>query len=488
MDITFGIWALAVPTLLGRALVNGDGDVARHITMGEHILQHGLIRYDVFSYTRLGDPYFAKEWLSQIWYALFHRLGGVAGVAIGAALVVAATYALGVLFMRRRGVDPLLAFLTGLAAALLGSAHWLARPHLFTLAGVALLMFLIEDGGRRRPWLFAPLFLLWANLHPGFVIGFAILVVCLVGQVLEAAITSNREERSSRLADARYYALGLGIAFLASLANPRGIMLHHYIQADFANPYLTSRTDEWLSPNFHMFHGKLLLAVICAMVLVRATSVRRPPVRRLLLMLFLLASALFARRNIPLFGLVVLPLLAIELDSAWRGLGLRGFNHVRRLFQRIEAVGVPGRWVTVFLVPMLLLLLRQGQIFGVQAVPGDFDEQAFPVRAVDWAKRVGLNGRIFHESTWGGYILYEWPDQKIFIDGMTDFFGEDLTRDYLTIRGVRRGWDRKLEEFDIDLALIGAKSALAYVLERDGWRRLYADATAVILQRNEPID
>ena len=37
------------------------------------------------------------------------------------------------------------------------------------------------------------------------------------------------------------------------------------------------------------------------------------------------------------------------------------------------------------------------------------------------ARAEKLQGRIFHDFIWGGYLLYAWPEQKVFIDGGTDF-------------------------------------------------------------------
>lgn len=482
VDLTFAIWAIAVPVVFGSSLVNTDGDMARHLVVGEHLLRNGWIVNDVFSLTRSGEPFLAHAWLSQVLYASFHELGGIAGVAIGAGLIIAAAYALVVLFLRRRGVDPCLAYLIGMAAAVIGAPHWVARPHLFTLIGAALLLFLVEGPiGRRRLWWFAPLFLVWTNLHAGFIIGFAILTAYLGGDLLEAWTAADRTERREWLARAKYHAAGLGIAVAASMVNPHGILLHFDIQSSFINPYLGG---EWLSPNFHRLQGQLFLFVIAGVVALLALGRRRLPMPRLFLLLLMLGSALFAQRNISLFGLLVFPVLALEYDSEWRHLNVRGLNRARRVLREAEAVAAPGRWFGVFAALLLLLALNGGRIAGVQAVTDRFDEDVFPVEAVSWAKQTGLDGHVYHDFIWGGYILYAWPGQKVFIDWATDFLGDDLAKDYLTIRNVRPGWDNKLRDYDIAFALIPTESALAYALEREGWRKLYVDHTAVILARD----
>lgn len=351
VDLTFAIWAITVPVFFGRRLINGDGDMAHHVAMGDHLLRNGWIDSDLFSFTMAGERLVSYEWLAQLTYASFHRLGGIAGVAIGAGLVIAAAYALIVLFMRRRGVDPLLAYLVGITVAVLGSASWLARPLLFTLVGCALLLFLVEPPLMkwRRVWGFAPLFAVWANVHPGFVAGLAILAVYAAGDVVEAWRGMDRAEWLHR---ARYHAAGLGIAFAASLVNPFGIGLHGAVLTMLGNTYLMDRTAEFMSPSFHAAHGKMFLIVIAAMFAVLSHARRRLSYPRLLLLLFMLASALFAQRNIPLFGVLVLPVLTLEYDGDWRRRSVRGLNHVRRVFQEGEAVAVPGRLFGVFVLLM----------------------------------------------------------------------------------------------------------------------------------------
>src|ERR687898_1759640 len=111
--LVFVLLAVLVPILLQKAMLNSDGDLARHLRHGRYMLEHGeLIHADPFSFTRSGDPFVAFEYGSQVLYALAERAGGLPAVAILAGLVIALTYALLAQFLLRRRVDPLLAVLT----------------------------------------------------------------------------------------------------------------------------------------------------------------------------------------------------------------------------------------------------------------------------------------------------------------------------------------------------------------------------------------
>src|SRR5579864_9278979 len=67
-----------------------DGDVSWHIASGQWILHHRTIPIaDPFSFTALGHPWIAMEWLADVAYGAVFVLGGYAGVAavVAAALV-----------------------------------------------------------------------------------------------------------------------------------------------------------------------------------------------------------------------------------------------------------------------------------------------------------------------------------------------------------------------------------------------------------------
>ncbi len=120
-----------------------------------------------------------------------------------------------------------------------------------------------------------------------------------------------------------------------------------------------------------------------------------------------------------------------------------------------------------------------------RALPDDVQHESFPVRAVRARRAAGLAGRLFNEFTWGGYILYAWPEQRVFIDGQTDFYGDSVTKEYAAMRRLEPGWRAKLAAWKIDLALLPTRYQLADALAHEpGWRPVYCDSTAVLFVRD----
>ncbi|MGH7499550.1 MAG: hypothetical protein ACREL3_11950, partial [Gemmatimonadales bacterium] len=226
-DLVFVCLALAVPLALSQQLLNSDGDLGRHIRVGDYILSHGLLHQDIFSFTKLGEPFVGYEWLSEALAALAYRHGGLPLVAVGCGLLIGATYWVIARLLLREGVDPFLSYLTAIVAAIVGSVHWLARPHLFTLLGVALVISLLEraresDGKGSPAWAFIPLFAVWANLHGGFLFGLIVIGTYLAGDIAEVVTGGDRTRWLTR---ARQDAVALAASAFGTLLTPYGIHL-----------------------------------------------------------------------------------------------------------------------------------------------------------------------------------------------------------------------------------------------------------------------
>jgi hypothetical protein len=479
-DIIFVIWAVVVPVGFGYRLLNSDGDLARHLRLGELMLdRHALLRQDVFSFTKAGQPFLPFEYGSELAYASAYRLAGLAGVAVLAGLVLALTYALLARFLVRRGCDPLLAYLTSMAAAVLSAAHWLARPHLFTLLLVVVLLELLQHTTRRALLAYVPLFVLWANLHGGFAFGCILIAVYAIGEALEALMEADRKHW---LARARHHAAALALALASSLINPFGFRLLAHVFGFFGNNAILRQTQEFMSPDFHTINGKIFLIALLTVIAALAWCRRRPAAPALLVVLLTIAFSLLSQRNIELFAVAGLPLVALHLDPEWRALPV--LRRAKKVFEQEHAGRYAGAGAAVVALLLVAVAFAGGTVAGLAIVPDRFAERAFPVEAVAKARSAGLQGRVFNNFIWGGYLLHEWPEQRVFIDGGTDHYGEELFKEYLQVWNLEPGWRDVLKRWDIGLVLVPPDSRLADELAQDQqWHPWYCDSVAVILQK-----
>ena len=477
-------------TLFLRAgsLFAGDGDPGRHIRVGTYILETRSIPHvDLFSHTKLGEPFIPFEWLSEVIFAGFHMLGGLAGVAVLTAILFAATVGLVYLTMVRAGAPTLLAFVFAFASLVLQAVHLHPRPHMFTTLLVAVFSFLLlearRDGQMKRLLLLPPLMMIWANLHGGFLVGFILLFMFGI----DAGLVWWRDQEARSARHAGWIAGVAGLCLVASLITPASWDLWPHATGYLREEWLVDFTQEYMSPDFHNHLLKFFLAALVLGTGVLAMLRSRVDLLGLATWILFSAFALHSGRNIPLFGVVALPWLAgwtanLADQDARPGSALTRFMGWARQLALTESV-IPG-WPAVSLgVVVLTIVALQPDRREVYR----FSSDVFPVAAVEALLESDFQppGPVYNEFGWGGYLLYRaWPEIPVFIDGQTDFYGEQLTREYVAIRALQTNWEQLLAKHMVTWALIPPEAPLAQGLElHPDWRLLYSDSTAVAFVR-----
>ena len=113
-----------------------------------------------------------------------------------------------------------------------------------------------------------------------------------------------------------------------------------------------------------------------------------------------------------------------------------------------------------------------------------FDAKRFPVQAGDAMENAGLPPTIFIPDYWGGYLIYRfYPRMRVVVDDRHDLYGEVFLRKYLATIHFIPGWNRLLEEKNVQWALLPENSSLANGLKQAGWTVHYEDSTAVLLKK-----
>ena len=471
-----------IPLLVHGRVLNADGDLPRHLVVGEHILQHGPRFADVFSFTRAGEPFLAYEWLSQVIFHLVHRAGGLPAVAVFAGLLVASAVALVVVYvLRRPGGDPWLAFMTGTLSAILMGPHLIARPHLFTFVALPTLL-LILDHERPRPLGVGLLFAVWANLHPGFLYGLAILGVILCGRMIEEALAGDLD-RATWL---RYAGLG-GLAVGASFLNPFGWSLHLHAIEHATNTELLVWVNEFEPLALASLYGFLIVVVSLAVTVGVWKQRERVPFDALAAFVVGVLATFATQRNGPLLAVAGWPMIARALSPVVTRLPDSFAGAMRREFKRSH--GASSRVSAGALLILAFVVLAGGSLGGLTIIPDDFSEEEFPTVAVERAREAMLTGRLLSEYTWGGYVLYAWPGQRIFVDSMADFFGLELLQHYSMMRDAGPQWREVLRRHDISLVLLSREAPLTERLRTEaGWRLWHEDPTAVLFVREAAME
>ena len=472
-------------------LVSADGDPCLHWRTGNWMIEHrAVIHADQFSHTRLGAPLVSKEWLSEVLFAAAGNALGWNGVVLLSAALIATTLWLLFRQLLAEDNDLLLSTALVLAAAFACSLHWLARPHLVThlLATVFAwrlrAFYLGRESAQRLVVTLVPLMALWANLHGAFATGFVLIGVYCLG----AAFERNRS-------NARTLVLLAVACLLASLLNPNGWKLHAQILNFLHTPELSSLANEFRSPNFHSgsTHGFLIeLLILGAMLLIARPRLRATEILLIAAWGYL---ALHSVRNVPIFALVITPVLAAYLDKFLREPHEGAWSHLyRKVSADITGLNHAARGhvpVAIVVAALIVVIGKPGWLGISPVLSTELLPDRFPVAAVKsfLTKRhtnLVLHGEMFNDYGWGGYLMLTLPERRVFIDGRNDFYGRDLVEEFNAVDEVKPQWEQVLAKYNVGWTLLPPKHPLNSLLTlQAGWKRVYTDDVAVIYSREQ---
>jgi hypothetical protein len=466
--------------LSGRKMLGLDGDIGRHLILGEYILSNLRIPTDnILSFTLAGLPRPPYEWLAQILFALANRLLQIDGVITLAAAVVAFTFYL--VFKRSNKLSglPLISLLLTAFGAITASVHWLPRPHIWTFLFFAIWiekLDLLERNEREKIWTLPILMLLWVNFHGGFIFGFVAWFIYLVGNLLELTLKFDLSRRNVVIK-----LLIVGVAsFAVTAISPSGSAIWSPV-INASSKFILANTLETQSPNFYLPQfWPFLLLVGCGLVL-PGLGGRRLPASQL----FLLAGTAFLgfwmARNIPLFAIAAPPILAIAAQPLAEQ--IRPLARIELNFRTVNNIARGTFWPIIMIVGALTFLYYHDFQTGSRIYK--FPDNQLPVKAADWLIAHPINGKMFNDINWGGYLLFRlWPEQKVFIDSQSDFYGEELTREYASSISANPFWVEVFRKYEIKWVIIPLDSALSKELTKNSeWKTLYQDKNTIIFSR-----
>lgn len=465
----------------------GDGDTGWHIRTGQYILEHHRVpTEDLFSFSRPGAPWFAWEWLTDISYALSFRVGGLKAIVLIAGAMIALFATVVLRYTLWRGANGLVAAFTTLLAVGASSMHFLARPHLFTLLLLPICLWLVEADRRRNTrwvWALIPITALWTNLHGGFVIFLALLGLLVLGYAIEEALAWQAGLKT-RWPQIRRYSCLLAGCSLASLVNPYGIQLHVHIAAYLRDDWIKSIVQEFQAPTFRS-EGQLQFEILLLAGLITCGFLlRRRLFAEALWVVFLADASLTSVRHAPLYATVAAPLIACEISRWWQaGVAAMKKSSALRILYQLGADLTPGFRRTSIWPAVLILSLAA--LDAPLKWPRDFPSETFPTAMVHQHADLIRSGRLLTPDQWGDYIIYSfYPRQKVYVDGRSDFYGEQLGHEYLHLLQGDYDWRKILDRNGFDVALLPVDWPLASMLKLDpGWRVVQDDTRVILFQR-----
>jgi len=487
------VWLFMSSGGAGWSGLLADADVGWHIRTGEYILDHHAVpRHDLYSFSKPDAPWYAWEWLTDVIDGGLHRWAGLKGVVLAAAVLIAIFSTTLVCRMAWRGVHLFIAMVVSLLGVGASSMHFLARPHIYTLVLLSLSVWMIEADRRkpsRRIWWLVPLTVVWTNLHGGFLGLIAVLGLTAVGTAVETFLDAPAESRlkfdalvGAVRSALRYGSLTLACA-AASLVNPYGWNLHIHVGQYLRSDWIRSVIQEFQSPSFRgenmlQFEALMLVGLIAA-----GGLLRRRRVVEALWIVFWIHMALGSVRHAPVFVTVAAPAVAAEVALWWTTAtqGARK-SSLFGILNQMSTDSLPGfRRVSAIPLAVILSLALIGPSL---RWPTDFPEELFPTRMVHQHEDLLFGKRVLTTDQWGDYFIYLHPEQKVYVDGRSDFYGAETGNEYIRLINGHWDWYRTLEKYQFSAVLVQVEAPIAQLLkQRSDWHIADDNGKQILLVR-----
>ncbi|MBZ0271980.1 hypothetical protein K8I61_08080 [bacterium] len=423
-----------------------NNDTGLHVRGGEIVWQTGRVSgVDNLSHTAPDAVFIDHEWLARVVLYLADRAGGVTALVMLKGAIIISTFLLLWRITRENGHA---AWLVLLAVGAVTMVRVQMRPHIMSWLLIAALLWFQK---RERRDAIVPLLAVWANLHASVVLGLAMTLIWCA-------------ERA--MADRRYrtWALWGGAYALAPIANPFGAKIFLFMGEIRGHKDFVSEWNRYGVDDPAMWTLALVFALL-AFDIARRRENRLFDGARLLLLAGLSASAMRHGSEAMLF---IAPIAARRF-SGWR-------------VWRVPRVAAAAPWLIAGAAVaggLFLVIAREG--FRIH-----LDIHALPVRATEFVNRHRLNGEMYNDYNFGGYLLWKTdPPLKVFVDGRLEVYARGgKLDDYLRVSHGAPGWENVLDRYGVDWAIVRADRPIARMLDDSpAWEMVYFDYNAAIFLR-----
>jgi hypothetical protein len=325
------------------------------------------------------------------------------------------------------------------------------RAQVFAWPLFAALLWLL-DLETPAAFLALPAIVAWANVHASVMLAIPIVW-------LDAGVRLVRS--GVRNAVVRQRLLLSALAPLAVMATPLGVKLPLYALMLLGNP-ITRSIQEWQPvsgrDDYFWFGGAPML-VLC--VAYGRTLFRERP-RDVVWSAALAVMALFAVRNVALFGLAAMPLTARALDVMLARFSWWPFDPLRSEGPRRLAIA--GGIVMSVLVLIVTLKL-----------PPPKDTWRAPLATFDRVSAIPGVHDVFCYDFAVCSVALDYPNLRVFLDGRADPYPLPVWNAFNAIRRTQPGWRKLMAAYDVDTVLAKRNDKLDAALSHDkSWRRLPA--------------
>lgn len=463
-----------------------DLDVWFHVKSGEIIAQRGIINYDVFSYVTAGREWFSYEWLFQYLIYIFQKVFGFEAIKyLVAGFATLSVFTIYKLTQKVFGA-------TKIAALTIAFFYFVSifefinpRPHLLAYLFLIWTLFLILHyyfKGKNLLYLSLPIIILWSNLHGSVFLATGL----FLGYGFVSFVNWFRSKDLIWLNKSKIFLIYVPLSVIFSILPPIYFKQYKVLITFYEyRETITKFIDEWTPLN----NSPISFAIYTTTFVI-------------VFSIFLLTAWKFKKFGEIFWVLPILPLsFGVYIASRNAFLGYLVFTLILGwCVGQASLKKLGGRSQKLFLIFLVILILSHIGILYSKIQEGAAIRKFEPVHATKFIKNYHLQGHMFNEYGYGGYLLYHlYPEQKVFFDGRTDPY-LCCEMPYTLNLALKKNLpddeykivlDEMWKKYDMSFVLVRTEKhivlrKIARILQNDpNWNLVYWDDVSMIFVRKD---
>jgi hypothetical protein len=504
--------------LLQNSFAYLDSDFGWHLQVGQDIHNEKNVPHlNYYNYTLENTNWVDHEWLANLFiYEIYDKLGYFWLNIFFTLIVVLTIFILNKVILRRYpSVNTGFLFLIEAWGVRASLPHMGIRVQEITLLCLVILMYALYEYSKNRKYrilfILPILFFFWACLHAGFLIGLFLLCLFIFVKTVEEFVLKRyiflKNFDCSNAFKIKEIATFSGFAFLSflvTLVTPYKLELYSFLSS-YKNDFYLTRIQEWF-PQFYfplryyqLFFIALVLTAFCLACFYSFRN-KKLKIWDFCVVIIFLYLSIKSKRHFPLFFILTLPFLVSFLNS---------FLNLEAISKKVRQTGA----VILILFFGYFIFLSVNKLVIIDN-PSTFFCRDFPCRSLEFIQNNEQyrDLRIFSRYGWGGYLIWNWPEKKLFIDGRLpqySFNGHTLLQEYFVFFDEGKT-EEKLDEYNIELVLFDRERTFKvnwferiflgikqedidnytnpleeYLKDSDNWKLVFSDQNSLIYVRKQ---
>ena len=431
-----------------------DPDYFWHISAGDYMLKHGIIKHDVFSWYMNSKYWMSHEWLFEVLIAFLRNVFGRlhVGIYIFSFLTILVLF---LFFSNKKGylknIPYMLFYL--LFFFLLGINYVQSRPHLISFVLLAITIYVLYDlyeNEESKKIYFLPLVtIIWANVHGGSSnLPYLLCLLFVIGGLFSFEFTKIEAEKISA-SQIKKYLMVMIFCMIAVCINIHGFKMFLYPYVNMMDTTMINNISEWRSTSLNEAYHYMYFAFL----------------------VFLIMTMLFSDKKIKFIDLLLLGFvsyLGLKSIRFWMYTYIV-MSYV--IFNYVNSYEMDKGTTLCFLVIDFCLLIGFMSNYSHVINPNykiNLDKKLIKEIRKENPKR------LFNMYDYGGELIYN--NIKVFIDGRADLYSKYNYQDYLNISLLNRDTKKLINKYKFDYYLVNDRYPIqVYLQSSSDYELIYSD-------------